>query len=124
MTLTNYAWEFPTFEQYEKELNDCEDEDDRKEYKFEFYNEHCGYELAFEAMTDHTGESLGEDEREYSGDQTDEDLYKILLEQHINWFRRKIAERVPFEVLEKEYMSKKDKVHYNKIIKIKATMEI
>jgi hypothetical protein len=110
---------FPTYKEFLKNIND--DKDDY--YRFDFYCEYCSEVTTNSIISDHTNESVSEDEREWVRQQTNEDLYKQMAKDEQESLFNRVRNKIPKQELIKR-MSADELKEIERLEKIRTVLEI
>ncbi len=118
-----YLRKFPNFKDFKKEMkNEGEDYEN-----FEFYNEWIDSainQLLWEIVTDHSNQSISEDEKDYVEKKSDEEFYLMMAENIQEQIKKNIRNSITDEEIF-ERMPKKLKEKYDALGKeIKILREI
>jgi len=105
MSKKEYISVFPTLQEFKDDYCGDEAESDR----IDFYRDWCSHNTARDCMSDHTGESWGEDEDDLVEQWTDEELYETMLQDAIDYLYQQIRDNIPKEDIEKLMSPKRKK---------------
>jgi hypothetical protein len=90
-----------------EEVNKAKNKEDREEVMLELYRQYASPDDVWDLMSDETSESYNMDELEYVDRADPEELYDDLFRNHVYWAKKKMREKVPWEIV-KKYLSKQD----------------
>jgi len=106
----NNPYLYPTLEEFKKELETArngESEQGEDEVKRELVMDNITCRRCNQTMTDHTGQSAGEDEEAWIEEQTEEQLWEKMLDDALETHRENVCKNIPDKIVEK-YMSKSE----------------